>query len=250
MKPVVGIVCDRRETDGMAEHRAGEEYVDAVRGGAGALPLLIPVTDPPLAAADILARVDGLLFTGAVSNVSPAQYGGPPLRDPTTLDEMRDATSLALLRAAIAAGKPVLAICRGFQELNVALGGTLHQHVHEIPGRLDHREDESQPLTVQYGPAHPVRIAEGGLLARLTDLREATVNSLHHQGIDRLAPALRAEAAAPDGQIEAVSAPDARGFLLGVQWHPEWRWAENSLSRAIFAAFGAAMRHSPSFTKS
>jgi len=242
MIPLVGIVCDRRMTDGMAVYQANDEYVMAARDGAGALPLLIPVTEPPLAPADILARVDGLLFTGAPSNVSPSRYGGTPLRDASTLDEARDATSLALVRAAIEAGRPALCICRGFQELNVALGGTLHQHVHEIPGRLDHREDESQPLEVQYGPAHSVNIAANGMLARLTHRREAMVNSLHRQGIDRMAPSLRAEAIAPDGQIEAVSMPGAKAFLLGLQWHPEWRWSQNPVSRAIFAAFGEAMR--------
>src|SRR5205823_14623 len=134
----VGIVCDRRLFDGMAVHQANAEYVAAVRDGAGALPLLIPSTDMPLNPADLLAAVDGLLFTGAPSNVAPSHYGGS-LRPGTELDETRDATTLPLLRAAIEAGKPLLAICRGFQELNVALGGSLHQQVHEIPGRLDHR---------------------------------------------------------------------------------------------------------------
>jgi putative glutamine amidotransferase len=242
MKPVVGIVCDRYRHDSMAIHSVNDEYVAAIAGGADALPLLIPATDTPLDIGDILPRVDGLLFTGAPSIVSPARYGGPPLRDASTYDETRDATSLALIRAAIAAGKPLLAICRGFQELNVALGGTLHQHVHEIAGRLDHREDESAPPDVQYGPAHPVRIAEGGMLAGLYGAGDVTVNSLHHQGIDRLAPPLRAEAAAPDGQIEAVSLREAKGFVLGLQWHPEWRWSEHALSRAIFAAFGQSLR--------
>ena len=158
-----------------------------------------------------------------------------------------DETSLALILAAIAAGKPVLAICRGFQELNVALGGTLHQHVAEQPGRMIHSEDEAAPLETQWGPAHSIAIAPDGLLARIAGphLREgdeAVVNSLHHQGVDRLAPPLRAEATAPDGQIEAVSMPDAPGFLLGVQWHPEWRWEANGLSRAIFSAFGNSLK--------
>jgi putative glutamine amidotransferase len=135
----------------------------------------------------------------------------------------------------------VLAICRGLQELNVALGGTLHQHVHELPGRLDHREDEGASLDVQFGPAHAVTIAPDGLLARIAGAGEVMVNSLHHQGIARLAPSLVAEAAAPDGQVEAVSMPSAPGFVLGVQWHPEWRWGEDRLSRAIFRAFGASL---------
>jgi putative glutamine amidotransferase len=243
MMPVVGLVCDRRSHDGMPVHQANDEYIAAVRGGAGALPLLIPAMDVPLAPADILARVDGLLFTGSPSNVAPSRYDGTPPRPGTLLDETRDATSLALIRAAIASGKPLLAICRGFQELNVALGGTLHQHVHEIAGRLDHREDESAPLDVQFGPAHTVTVAAGGLLARIAGTGKAMVNSLHHQGIDRLAPGLFADAAAPDGQIEAVSLPGAKGFVLGVQWHPEWRWADNALGGAVFAAFGEAIGH-------
>src|SRR4051812_28670085 len=131
----VGVVCDFRRKDGMASHRAGDEYVDAIRGGAGALPLLIPVGDPPLPPDQILARVDGLLFPGSPSNVDPARYGG---EEPGTfLDTERDATALILMRAAIAQRKPVLAICRGMQELNVALGGTLHQRLQDVPGRLD-----------------------------------------------------------------------------------------------------------------
>jgi putative glutamine amidotransferase len=225
----------------MALHQANDEYIVAVRDGAGALPLLIPATDDPLPVEDILAAVDGLLFTGAPSNVAPAQYGATA-RPGTELDVRRDATTLPLLRAAIAAGKPLLAICRGFQELNVALGGSLHQHVHEIPGRLDHHEPQNAPSRdVEYAPAHPVTLSPDGLLARLSGQAEAMVNSLHHQGIDRLAPGLAVEAVAPDGQIEGVSLPDAKGFVLGVQWHPEWAWAENPLSRAIFKGFGAAL---------
>ena len=237
----VGIICDRAVKDGETLHQVHDEYIEAVRHGAGVLPLLVPVTNPPLPAEELVAALDGFVFSGAVSNVDPARYGGPAPRHPEMLDPARDATSLDLIRAAIAAGKPVLAICRGFQELNVALGGTLHQHVHEIPGRLDHREDEAAALDIQYGPAHGIEIASGSLLSRIAGTSVAEVNSLHHQGIDRLAPPLHADAAAPDGQIEAVSMPGALGFLLGVQWHPEWRWSENPLSRAIFQAFGDAV---------
>ena len=233
----VGIVCDTEIQDGLAGHRASDEYVGAIRDGAGALPLLIPVTQQPLPVGEILDSVHGLLFPGAVSNVEPARYGG---EGPGSMpDRARDATSLALIRAAIESRKPVLAICRGFQELNVALGGTLHQHIHRIAGRLDHRERPNAPTDVQYAPAHPVTIMPGGMLARLLNQSEIAVNSLHHQGIDRLAPGLAIEATAPDGQIEAVSL--GHGFVLGTQWHPEWRWAENPVSRALFSAFGAAL---------
>lgn len=236
----VGIISDRRVFDGMAVHQANDEYVEAVRDGVGAFPLLIPSTFNPLDPAEILAQVDGLLFTGAPSNVAPVHYGASA-RPGTEMDDIRDATTLPLLRAAVQTGKPLLAICRGFQELNVALGGTLHQHVHEIPGRLDHREPADVSREMEYAPAHAIAIAPDGLLARLSGLTEGQVNSLHHQGIDRLAPGLRCEAQAPDGQIEAVSHPGAKAFLLGVQWHPEWAFAQDALSRAIFQGFGARL---------
>lgn len=240
--PVVGLICDQRLVDGHPAHLVGEKYIAAVREAAGALPLLIPSLDPPLVTGELLASVDGFLFTGSPSNVSPRHYGGEAPGADSLQDERRDETALPLLRAASEAAKPVLCICRGCQELNVALGGTLHQSVHEVPGRFDHRENEAAPLDQQYGPAHPVTVSEGGLLARIVPRRTFQVNSLHEQGIDRLAPALFADAIAPDGQIEAVSMPVAKGFLLGLQWHPEWRWAENEISRAIFAAFGEALR--------
>jgi putative glutamine amidotransferase len=242
--PIVGIPCDHRMIGAHPFHVVGEKYIAAIREGSDALPLLIPVLEPPLPPSDILAVVDGLLLTGSPSNVSPKRYGGPPPRDGVLQDEHRDATTLPLLEAAIAAGTPVLCVCRGFQELNVAMGGTLFQHVHEIAGRHDHREDKTATLDMQYGPAHEVEVAPDGLLATLVREHSFKVNSLHSQGIDRLAGSLRAEAVAPDGTIEAVSMPGAKGFVFGVQWHPEWRWHENPVSRAIFAAFGRAIHKS------
>ncbi|HZQ39221.1 MAG TPA: gamma-glutamyl-gamma-aminobutyrate hydrolase family protein, partial [Rhizomicrobium sp.] len=237
----VGIVSDRRLVDGMAMHTVNDEYVTALRDGSGALPLLIPSTEAPLDIRAVLEAVDGLLFTGAPSNVAPRHYG-QSARPGTELDEVRDSTSLPLLRAAIESGKPLLAICRGFQELNVALGGSLHQHVHELPGRLDHREPQDASRDEEYAPAHDVTIIPGGVLAGLSGMTRAVVNSLHHQGVDRLAPMLTVEAIAPDNQIEAVSMPSAKAFLLGVQWHPEWKMAADPLSRAIFAGFGASLK--------
>lgn len=240
---IVGIPCDHRKVGAHAFHMAGEKYIAAVRDAAGVLPLLIPVLSPPIPTVDILGSVDGLLFTGSPSNVSPKTYGGATPREGVLQDEQRDATTLPLLQAAIEHGMPVLCLCRGFQELNVAMGGTLHQHVHEIEGRTDHREKKDADLETQYGPAHGVEVAEGGLLARLVTTRSFLVNSLHSQGIDRLAVSLHADAIASDATIEAVSMPGAKGFILGLQWHPEWRWAENPVSRAIFAAFGDAVRN-------
>lgn len=242
MRMRVGLIADHRIVDGQPAHLVLEPYVAAIRDGAGAMPVILPVLDPPLDHGDILAAVDGLLFTGSPSNVAPHFYGGPPARQPVYEDLRRDALAIPLIRTAIAAGIPVVAVCRGMQELNVALGGTLFQHVQDVPGRLDHRERQGEPVEVQYGPAHHVTVVEGGMLAQLTGERCFTVNSLHTQGIDRLAPPLRADALAPDGQIEAVSLIAPRGFLLGLQWHPEWHWAEHPVSRAIWAAFGKALQ--------
>jgi len=238
---IIGIPCDYRVVGLHPFHMVGEKYIAAIREATGALPLLIPVLNAPIAAAEILASVDGLLFTGSYSNVAPELYGGPAPRAGVLQDEHRDATTLPLMRAAIDAGLPSFCICRGFQELNVVLGGSLHQHLGEVPGRANHLEDKNATLDVQYGPAHDVRLTRGGVLAALLGRDRITVNSLHEQGIDRLAPALAAEAVADDGTVEAVSLPGAKGFLLGVQWHPEWRWSENPVSRALFQAFGDAV---------
>jgi len=240
--PIVAIPCDRRMVGPYPFHMAGEKYITAVRDGANATPLLVPVLSPAIPADDILRIADGLFFTGSPSNVSPKLYGGPSPREGVLQDEHRDSTTLPLLNAAIEAGKPVFCVCRGFQELNVALGGTLHQHLQEIEARLDHREDKNADLDTQYGPAHDMIVEEGGVFARLLPERRFKVNSLHSQGIDRLAPRLRAEAHAPDGTIEAVSMPGAKGFLIAVQWHPEWKWQNDPVSRALFAAFGEALR--------
>jgi putative glutamine amidotransferase len=239
---IVGIPCDRRMVGPHPFHMVGEKYIIALRDGAGVLPILLPVLSPAIAPAEILAVVDGLFFTGSPSNVSPKLYGGTVPREGVLQDEHRDATTLPLLQAAIEAGKPVFCVCRGFQELNVALGGTLHQHIEELPGRIDHREDKTASLDAQYGPAHEMIVQEGGMFARLLPEHRFMVNSLHSQGIDRLSPRLRAEAQASDGTIEAVSMPDAKNFLLAVQWHPEWKWQENAVSRILFAAFGEAVR--------
>jgi putative glutamine amidotransferase len=223
-----------------AFHMAGEKYAQAVIEAAGGAPLLIPALAEELRFEELLERLDGLLFTGSVSNVEPRHYQGPPSAPGTLHDPARDATTLPLIRKAVEVGVPVFGICRGFQEMNVAFGGTLHQRVHEVPGHLDHRDDESQPLEVQYGPAHEVALEPGGLLRRISGEERVHVNSLHSQGIERLGSALSVEARAPDGLIEAFRVTRAPGFALAVQWHPEWQVMSNPFSRALFAAFGAA----------
>lgn len=223
-------------------HSVQDKYVDAVLVGTGAVPVLIPAIGSRLGIETLLGRLDGILVTGSPSNVDPVHYGGEPPRPGNEADPDRDATMLPLLRAAIVAGVPLLAICRGIQELNVALGGSLHQHVQEVPGRLDHRSDKSKAYGERYASAHPIALApDGRLQAILGGAGRVEVNSLHGQGIDRLADGLAVEAVADDGTIEAVTAPAAEGFVIGVQWHPEWQVATNPISRRLFAAFARAM---------
>jgi len=238
--PIVGIPSDHRMLGQHPFHAVGQKYIVAVREGAHALPLLIPVLAEPLPVDDILGTVDGLFFTGSPSNVSPMHYGGHEPRHDTLLDVQRDRLTLPLMRAAAQAGTPMLCVCRGFQELNVAFGGTLHQHLNEVEGHQDHREDKSAALEVQYGPKHDMSLVPGGMLAKLGLPATFEVNSLHSQGVDKLAPGMRAEAKAPDGTIEAISG-NGKGFVLGVQWHPEWAFWENPISQKILSAFGAAV---------
>lgn len=220
----------------------GEKYVRAVADGSGALPFVLPPLADWYDMADVLARLDGLFITGSPSNVAPERYGGPPSRDGTVHDPARDATTLPLIRAALEDGVPILAVCRGIQELNVVHGGSLHQHVHEVAGRIDHLGDTTAPVEQQYGPAHDVNLARGGVLADLFAAERITVNSIHAQGIDRLGDGLTVEASADDGQIEAVRVDGAAAFAIGVQWHPEWHFDDNTQSRRLFAAFGDACR--------
>lgn len=241
--PLVGVTSCFKSRDDFHFHSVGDKYVNAVVAGAAAVPVLIPALGARLDPDDLLARLDGLMATGSPSNVDPEHYGGPPPRDGNEADPARDATTLPLIRRALAQGVPLLCICRGLQELNVALGGSLYQHVHEVPGRFDHRSDKTKTLRERYGLAHPIRLTPGGMLQQVFDGAERIeVNSLHGQGIDRLAERLTVEAVAEDGTIEAVSVQGARNFALAVQWHPEWEVQENPWSRRLFAAFGAAAR--------
>jgi putative glutamine amidotransferase len=219
-------------------HMVGEKYARALLDAAGAAPLLIPSLAEELGFGELLERLDGLLFTGSPSNVEPHHYQGAASAPGTLHDPARDATTLPLIRKAVDAGVPVFGICRGFQEMNVAFGGTLHQKLHEVPGHLDHRDDETQPLEVQYGPAHDVTLEPGGTLRALVEQDSLRVNSLHSQGIARLGEGLAVEARAPDGVVEAFRVRAARRFALAVQWHPEWQVMSNPFSRALFAAFG------------
>jgi putative glutamine amidotransferase len=223
-------------------HAAGEKYLTPLLRIAGALPMVLPALGDELGLEELIPELDGLLFTGSPSNIEPRHYGGEDSRAGTLHDPARDATTLALIPRAIAAGVPVLGICRGFQEMNVASGGTLWQHVHEVPGLQVHHEDTSQSLQVQYGPAHAVNLVPGGQLAAIAGRERITVNSLHHQGVRDLGRGLIAEAHADDGLIEAFRVAGATRFALAVQWHPEWNAELDSFSTALFKAFGDAAR--------
>ncbi len=217
--PFIGIPCCLRAINERPYHTVSERYTNAVIDAAGCLPLVIPAIGPKIACSALLDGLDGLLLTGSPSNVEPDLYGGPPSQEGTLHDPDRDATTLPLIREAVRRDLPILAICRGIQELNVALGGSLYQRIFEMPGRFNHRRRRGPMTTDQrYGPAHPVQLSAGGRLIEL---------------------GLFVEAVAPDGQIEAVSLPGAR-FVVGVQWHPEYKALENPFSRALFAAFAQA----------
>jgi len=240
--PLIGVTACTKQVGLHPHHIVGDKYVRAVAIGAGGLPLIIPALAELIDQPTLLASLDGLLFTGSPSNIEPHHYSGPASAAGTPHDPARDRTTLPLIRAAVAAGVPLLAICRGFQEMNVAFGGSLHQKVHEAGPFMDHREPDNEPLEVQYAPRHPLQVQPGGVLAGLGLPSEIQVNSIHGQGVERLAPGLRVEALAPDGLIESISVEGAKSFALGVQWHPEWQVRSNPHYLAIFQAFGEACR--------
>lgn len=243
LHPLVGIPACVKQIEKHRFHAAGQKYVWAVAEGAACQPVIIPALGDHYDVDVMLARFDGILVTGSVSNVEPRHYQGPESRRPDLHDPERDATTLPLIRRAVAAGVPLLAICRGIQELNVAYGGSLHQHVQELPGKLDHRSPRGEEdLDILYGLAHEIEIRPGGPLAAIAGATRLKVNSLHGQGIDRPGQGLTVEARAPDGIVEAVSVDNAPGFALGIQWHPEYKYWENEFGRALFKAFGDACR--------
>ena len=243
--PLVGIPACLKQLERFRGHAVNERYVNVIAGTLGALPVLLPAIGEHADVDELARRLDGILFTGSPSNVEPHHYGGEPSVEGTLHDPARDATTLPLIRSALRQGVPFLCICRGIQELNVALGGTLHQRVQELPGKRDHRSPRDVPtFEDKYREAHTVSLPPGGYLHALFGGRdEIRVNSLHAQGIDRLAQGLVVEAVAPDGLIEAVRVESASTFAVGVQWHPEHPIAlEWESSRALFDAFGSAVR--------
>ncbi len=242
MTHVVAVPADICEADGVVWHASKTKYLEAALRVADVTPLLVPAFGTELDVGGLLARVDGVMLTGARSNVHPSLYGENGTAKYEPFDRARDATSLPVARVALDMGIPLLAICRGMQELNVALGGTLATEIQELPGRIDHRDPKGVPPDKQFALRHKVIATAGSHLASIAGCDSIEVNSLHRQAVDALAPELAVEGLAPDGTIEAVSVKNAKGFALGVQWHPEY-WAESDgPSRAIFEAFGKAVR--------
>src|SRR5271165_7236842 len=243
MKPLIGVSCCTKAFGpyGMSNHAASDTYIRALCAIVGAVPVLIPACGEASDPSVLLDRLDGIILTGSRSNVQPSLYGGPPHPEGIPEDPARDGAILPLIRAAICRGVPLLAICRGFQELNVALGGTLHQRLQDLPDRIDHSTPMHPSARVRQGKAHSLRVVPGSWLHRIAGATEIAVNSLHNQGIDQLAPGLVAEGIAPDGQIEAVRVVNAQGFAVGMQWHPEYDWETDPVSRRIFEAFAEAV---------
>ena len=220
----------------------GEKYLKALTDCADAIPLMIPVLADELEVDEILDKVDGVLLPGSPSDIEPHHYGDESRDTDAIRDPHRDALTLPMALKALDSGVPLLAVCRGFQELNVVLGGTLHQKLQSVPGYHSHEANPEDPLDVQYGPSHPVTLVDGGMLQRLAGQTSTMVNSLHGQGVQRLADGVTIEAVADDGLIEAFTVDAAPGFALAVQWHPEWQVTSNEFSIAIFKAFGDACR--------
>ena len=239
-KPLIGVSACRKQIDPHPYNVVGEKYIDGVVDGADAMAMMIPPLGSRLDIEELLSRVDGLLLTGSSSNIEPQHYGGNNSVPPH--DPHRDATTLKLLRRAVERAIPLLAICRGCQEVNVAYGGTLHPQLDQVEGLIRHREDSTRPLDEQYAPTHKLELTDTGLLASLAGTTDVSVNSLHTQGVAKLGAGLVVEATAPDGLIEAFSVQGSAAFSLAVQWHPEWKVAENPFYLSIFRAFGTACR--------
>ena len=241
-KPTVFLPADVKQIGLHPFNAVGHKYVLAVAQAANATPLLIPALNEYLDLDAILAMADGILLTGSVSNLHPSHFNQTVHDESLPLDPARDAVTMNLIGKTIAAGVPLLAICRGFQELNVAFGGSLHQAVHEVAGLDDHRSSNEQSADTQYALAHEVNLVASGKLANIVGQNEMMVNSIHGQGLDRLGAGLTVEATAPDGLVEAISVSNASAFALGVQWHPEWQVMQTPAYLAIFKAFGEACK--------
>lgn len=241
-QPLVAVSTDVRQFDNYVWHAAPQQYLEATLSVANALPIMVPSFGARVDLGSLFAAVDGVLITGSRSNVNPTLYGAEATEANGPYDPDRDSTTLPLIRAAIDQGIPLLAICRGIQELNVALGGTLATEIQEQEGTWDHRAPPSEDQDVRFSIRQPVIIREGTCLGDIFGPREIMVNSVHRQAIGQLGNRLQVEATAPDGTVEAVSVTGSKAFAVGVQWHPEYWAKSDDASARIFKAFGDAVR--------
>jgi putative glutamine amidotransferase len=247
-KPVVGVIGNAHRIENRFNiHGVGERNLRAVAEVAGALPLMFAGTPDVPEIGALLQAVDGVLLTGARANVHPTRFRTEPHPAHEPYDESRDALALALVEVCVAEGVPLFGVCRGFQEMNVAYGGTLHPEIRELPGRMNHRmprldngEIHPDPAVV-FADRHDVTLVPGGVFAQILGCETIRVNSLHGQGILELGRRIVVEGVAEDGTIEAIRIADAPGFALGVQWHAEHNAQGNSVNRALFQAFGRAL---------
>ena len=245
-KPLICVSANAMEAAHMRHklHGTGERNVHALLKMVDCIPVLMPPVGAAVDADELVARMDGFVLTGGRANVEPHHYGGPEFPDNEPIDPGRDALVLPLIRACIAAHVPVFGICRGIQEINVALGGSLHYRIHQVPGKTDHRRPQHEDVTTEeiFRLNHTVKLTDGGLFQSLTGHDEMMVNSLHGQGVDRLGNGLVVEAMSPDGVIEGLRLDDDKQFIVGVQWHAEWEPEKHALSGALYNAFGKAAR--------
>ncbi|MGL5949446.1 MAG: gamma-glutamyl-gamma-aminobutyrate hydrolase family protein [Aeromonas sp.] len=241
-KPRVLMTMGHQARGGHPYQVMTHKYMRPVQEISDCLPLLVPTHGALSDISHYLALADGVYLSGAGTNIDPVHYGQANHTPEKLLDPARDAFDIALIHAALELGLPILGVCRGMQEINVALGGSLHQQVYKTAGYFDHREDPNAPLDEQYGLRHPVQWVAGSWLQQALGQPRVMVNSLHGQGIAQLGQGLEPLAVADDGLIEAFHAPNLSPFLLGVQWHPEWKAQENPTSVHIFTAFGQACR--------
>ncbi|WP_045390194.1 gamma-glutamyl-gamma-aminobutyrate hydrolase family protein [Falsirhodobacter sp. alg1] len=240
-RPVIGIIGNNQHlNEGYAAHTSGSMCTEAIARAAGCMPIIIP-SDPRLVSTDeLLDLCDGFLLTGGRPNVHPEEYGEEETPAHGAFDRLRDAVTLPLVRACVDRGQPFFGICRGFQEVNVAMGGTLYPEIRDLPGRMNHRMPPDGTQEEKFAMRHIVRFSEDGPFAKLMGSSEVLTNSLHGQGIKTAGKRVVIDGYAPDGTPEAIYIADAPGFTYSVQWHPEWNAAGDPVSRPLFEAFGAA----------
>ena len=242
-RPVIGILGNSHEIDGRYPIRAGGDMCsDAIANAAGGLPLIVPADPHFVTVGELLDTCDGFLLPGGRPNVHPDEYGEAETEAHGAFDRGRDSVALPLVRACLERGQPFFGICRGFQEVNVALGGRLHPEIRDLPGRDNHRMPPEGTLEEKFALRHTVRFTEGGPFHRLLGRTDVMTNTLHGQGITDPGEGVVVDGRAPDGTPEAIYIEDAPGFALSVQWHPEWRACEDPVSTGLFRAFGDAAR--------